>query len=210
MQVPLDSQGINQTDSIDATAGGGVPKHVHFKESSTVYFYPPSQHEYSDGDTTIEDLSPLLEGIGLGRPKEECDINTFNLLPWQKQLIYQTLMTPSLLNPTLLAMAKATHLEITPYLVYRYYASQNWSKKYAGLDYHIAIANTVHWRLNFNCIHGNHSFRGINGIQTSQFASLVRYGLGYTAGRDQHGRVIMYAKVNRVGPQAMPHHVYLR
>ena len=31
-----------------------------------------------------------------------------------------------------------------------------------------------------------------------------------TGGLDQYGRVIMYAKVSRVGPQAMPNHVYLR
>ena len=175
-------------------------KHVHFQESCSVYFYPPTSHDYSDGDTSTEDLSPLIEGISL---EEECDINTLNLLPWQKQLIYQTLMTPSLLNPKLLTNAKKTHMEITPYLVYRFYASQNWAKKYGGQDYHIAIMTTVQWRLNFN------SFRGIHAIQTSQFLSLVRYGLGYTSGLDRHGRVIMYAKVSRVGPQIMPHHVYL-
>ena len=196
--------------STDQATSGGGEKHVHFQESCSVYFFPPTQHDYSDGDTTTEDLSPLIDHA-VGKPEEECDINTFNLLPWQKQLVYQTLMTPSLLNPNLLSMAKVTHLEITPYLVYRYYSSQNWDirKKYAGQDFHIAIMTTIHWRLNFNSIHGNHSFRGIHAIQTSQFASLVRHGLGYTGGLDQHGRVIMYAKVNRVGPQAMPHHVYL-
>ena len=58
----------------------------------------------------------------------ECDINTLNLTHWQLQMIYHTLSQPSLLNPMLLAKAKLTHLAITPYLVYRYYASQLWGK----------------------------------------------------------------------------------
>ena len=187
----------------------------------------------------------------------ECDISTLNLTHWQLQLIYHTLSQPSLLNPILLAKAKLTHLEITPFLVYRYYASQLWGRtdkkspllhsqnissilynyhtlaypvnnpchpiiltpsyppsshppsphlplltltlsyhphprslpspplfssfsppppgqKYSGQNYDTAIIASVQWRLQFG--YG----RGIHAVQTSQFAHLVRYGLGYT------------------------------
>ena len=107
----------------------------------------------------------------------ECDIRTLNLAHWQMQLIYNTLATPSLLNPMLLAKAKLTHLEITPYLVYRYYASQQWGRSYSGQNYDTAIIANVHWRMQFG-IQG----RGIHDVQTAQFAHLIRYGFGYTGG----------------------------
>ena len=104
----------------------------------------------------------------------ECDITTLNLPSWQLQLIYHTLSSPSLLNPLLLAKAKLTHLEITPYLIYRYYASQQWGKLYGGQKYDTAIIANVNWRMQFG--YG----RGIHTLQTNQFAHLVHYGLGYT------------------------------
>ena len=57
---------------------------------------------------------------------DECDVNTLGLSAGQLQLIYDTLSAPGLQSPALLARALATHMKLTPYLVYRYYFANNW------------------------------------------------------------------------------------
>ena len=53
--------------------------------------------------------------------------------------------------------------------------------------YHEAILDTIVWRDKF----------GIDSIDTSKFAHLVRNGMGYTRGLDKFGRSIIYLKIGR-------------
>jgi hypothetical protein len=130
---------------------------------------------------------------------DECDVTTLGLLPWQLHLIYQTLDLLTQRNPTVHARAQATHLALTPFLVYRYFAATQWTKKYDGKPIDAAIVGAVSWRLSF----------GVPTLHPPQFAHLIHAGLGYTGGYDQHGRVILYMKVNRAGKKSESNQTYL-
>ena len=134
-----------------------------------------------------------------GADFSEVDIQSLGLLPWQIQLLHNTLALIHHRDPWVDSAAALTHFRLDLYLIYRYYAATDWAKAYNKKTFDAAVLATVNWRRAF----------GMHNINTHEFAHLVEAGLCYTGGYDQHGRVILYMKVNRAGKRMESAQTYL-
>ena len=131
----------------------------------------------------------------------ETELRSLNLTETQRELVQRTWESAHIgSNATLLARAKASRLNVTAHLVYRYLQSSEWVGHYHGRQINESIVETVEWRHGFD----------FASLDAGEFSGLVKQGLAYVAPvLDNKGRSIIYVRGSHEGKRETPE-TYLR
>jgi hypothetical protein len=82
----------------------------------------------------------------------EVDIDRLGLTEFQKSQIDTVLKSPILQNQNIRDYSKSTNYEITPHLVYRYFAAVDWTPTYHNTK-SVHLKNIRIWQFKSTCPH---------------------------------------------------------